>query len=704
MAQLEHIEAIEKRLWTAADTLRANSNYASNEYFLPVMGLIFLRHAYSRYLGVKGDIEANLPKRGGKTRELMKEDFSQKTAIFLRPQAQFDYLVALKDSDDRAKAIIGAMESIEADYESLRGVLPKGEYQELDNAVLGQLLRTLDPEELKRTSGDVFGRIYEYFLTQFADLKAHDNGEFFTPVSLVSLIANVLEPEQGTVLDPACGSGGMFVQSAHFVERLKQNPADKLTFRGLEKNATTIRLAKMNLAVHGLEGDIQKAITYYEDPHELLGKADFVMANPPFNVDEVDADKVKRDPRLPFGLPGVNKSGKVSNGNYLWISYFYSYLNEKGRSGFVMSSQASSAGRDEAKVRRKLIETGDVDIMVAIRPNFFYTRTVPCELWFLNRAKPKEDKDKILMIDARNIYRKVTRKIYDFSPEQLQNILSIVWLYRGQPDRYLELVASYCARMLEEAGACFASKEGGSKEIRPLPEYLESLNTLRDSIQPFLDTLAKDTAHAEVLEQLVDSIRVFAADIETFRKAVEREQAAWKKQKKTNGALKEAVDRLASLAETSRDLTKQADLIYKLASRLIDICETVCRAKESDKWANREVARGRKAVDLARQAVTEQLKQVRYFHRHAYWLTERFPEAKLRDIEGLVKLVGTKEIEANDWSLTPGRYVGVTPEEEDDNFDFEEALRDIHIELEGLNTEAADLAAQIAKSFKDLGI
>jgi type I restriction enzyme M protein len=258
--------------------------------------------------------------------------------------------------------------------------------------------------------------------------------------------------------------------------------------------------------------------------------------------------------------------------------------------------------------------------------------------------------------------------------------------------------------MLEEAGACFASKEGGSKEIRPLPEYLESLNTLRDSIQPFLDTLAKDTAHAEVLEQLVDSIRVFAADIETFRKAVEREQAAWKKQKKTNGALKEAVDRLASLAETSRDLTKQADLIYKLASRLIDICETVCRAKESDKWANREVARGRKAVDLARQAVTEQLKQVRYFHRHAYWLTERFPEAKLRDIEGLVKLVGTKEIEANDWSLTPGRYVGVTPEEEDDNFDFEEALRDIHIELEGLNTEAADLAAQIAKSFKDLGI
>ncbi|MGD0233386.1 MAG: N-6 DNA methylase, partial [Syntrophorhabdales bacterium] len=383
MAQLENIEAIEKRLWNAADTLRSNSNYASNEYFIPVMGLIFLRHAYSRYLAVRDGIEANLPTRGGKTRPLAKEDFSQKGSIFLQDKAQFDYLVSLTDRDDRARAIIEAMESIEADYETLRGVLPKAEYQELDNEVLGRLLRTLNPEELKKASGDIFGRIYEYFLTQFADQKAHDGGEFFTPVSLVSLIANVLEPERGIVLDPACGSGGMFVQSAHFVERLQASPSERLTFFGLEKNPTTIRLAKMNLAVHGLEGNIQKAITYYEDPHELLGKADFVLANPPFNVDEVDADKVKRDPRLPFGLPGVNKAGKVSNGNYLWISYFYSYLNEKGRSGFVMSSQASSAGRDEAKVRQKLIETGDVDIMISIRSNFFYTRTVPCELWFL---------------------------------------------------------------------------------------------------------------------------------------------------------------------------------------------------------------------------------------------------------------------------------------------------------------------------------
>ena len=341
MPQLEHIDAIERRLWSAADTLRANSKYASNEYFLPVMGLVFLRHAYSRYLAVRDEIEAGMPMRGGRKRTVTREDFAQKNALFLRPEAQFDHLVALPDGKDRVAAIVAAMESIEADYASLRGVLPKSEYQALDNEVLGDLLRKLNPDELKQVSGDVFGRIYEYFLTKFADQKAHDDGEFFTPVSLVSLIADVLDPDRGTVLDPACGSGGMFVQSARTVEEHGESPTERLTFRGVEKNDTTIRLAKMNLAVHGLEGDIRQAITYYDDPHELLGRADYVMANPPFNVDEIDADKVRTDPRLPFGLPGVNKKQKVGNGNYVWISYFYSYLNE----------------------------------------NFFYTRTVPCELW-----------------------------------------------------------------------------------------------------------------------------------------------------------------------------------------------------------------------------------------------------------------------------------------------------------------------------------
>jgi type I restriction enzyme M protein len=697
MSQLENIEVIEKRLWSAADTLRANSNYASNEYFMPVMGLVFLRHAYSRYLSVKDEIIASLPTRGGKTPELTKKDFSKKSAIFLQPKAQFDYLVGLKDSDDRAKAIINAMDSIEGDYETLRGVLPKKEYRELDNEILGQLLRALNPEELKRVTGDVFGRIYEYFLTQFADQKAHDGGEFFTPVSLVSLIANVLEPKKGTVLDPACGSGGMFVQSARFVENLHENPNDKLSFYGLEKNATTINLAKMNLAVHGLVGDIKKAISYYEDPHNLYKKADFVMANPPFNVDEIDADKIKNDPRLPFGLPGVNKKGKVSNGNYVWISYFYSYLTQQGRAGFVMSSQASSAGNKEAVVRQKLIETGHVDIMIAIRSNFFYTRTVPCELWFFNKSKPAEFKDKVLMIDARNIFRKVTRKIYDFSPEQLQNILSIIWLYRSENKRFHDLVGSYISATLNEA----------EKSIAPAQDYATVFAKLNKEFQPFLAALPKDRKQAEILKELADCLKAYTSGSQAFTKLAQEKSVWWKKQNKDNVQTQNFASlqkELEPFAEENNKLIKEAELMYRLVNRLINMLLNTYNAKESDKWNTREIANLKKQVEEARNKAINQLKLTRYFHHQAEWLVERFPEGKLRDVEGLVKLVDTAELKENDWSLTPGRYVGVAPEEEDPDFDFGETMRTIHAELEGLNEQASDLAKKISENFKQLKI
>lgn len=699
MAQLEHIEAIEKRLWKAADTLRANSNYASNEYFLPVMGLVFLRHAYSRYLMVKEKIADTLPTRGGKTRELTKEDFSQQSAIFLRPEAQFDYLVSLPDDKDRAKAITAAMESIEKDYDNLRGVLPKAEYAELDNDVLSQLLRTLNPDELKKVSGDVFGRIYEYFLTQFADQKAHDGGEFFTPVSLVSLIAHVIDPTGGTVLDPACGSGGMFVQSARIVEEHGDSPTEKLTFMGLEKNATTIRLAKMNLAVHGLEGNIQKAITYYEDPHELVGKADVVMANPPFNVDEIDADKVKSDPRLPFGLPGVNKDDKVSNGNYVWISYFYSYLSEKGRAGFVMSSQASSAGGGEAKVRQKLIETGDVDVMVSIRSNFFYTRTVPCELWFLDRDKPKQHLDKVLMLDARNIYTKVTRRIYDFSPEQQQNLLAIVWLYRGETERYLKLVSGYLASADEAARSCF------KPHSEVVPDFQQSMKKLRKQLDPFLRTQDKGGSHAEALAEFDEAHKLFTDDVIKFRGMLKVAPPSWLgKAPPSVAALVSYTADIAPMAEASRDLIKEADLVLKLATRLIDVLEKECAARDSAEWSSKSVTSARKEAEQARSLAVEQLRQVRYFWRQAHWLTERFPEGKLRDVEGLVKLATRDELKANDWSLTPGRYVGVAPEEVDENFDFEEAIREIHVELDDLNAEAVELAAMIKENLEGLGV
>ena len=651
---MEHIGEIEKRLWSSADTLRANSNFASNEYFLPVMGLIFLRHAYNRFLSAKAEIEPTLPKRGGQTRALTKEDFSGRGAIFLHPVAQFDHLSALPDSVDRAKAIIDAMESIEKDYSSLAGTLPKTEYTELDNNVLGNLLRVFNDPALQKANGDIFGRIYEYFLTQFADLKAHDGGEFFTPISIVQMIVNVIEPDHGTVLDPACGSGGMFVQSAHFIERLKKDATKLATFYGMEKNPTTIRLAKMNLAVHGLEGRINKAITYYDDPHELVGKADFLMANPPFNVDEIDADKIRRDPRLPYGLPGINKGGKVSNGNYVWISYFDAYLNPQGRAGFVMSSQASSAGGEEARLRRDLVKSGHVEAMISIRGNFFYTRAVPCELWFLNKAKSKQFQDKVLMLDARGVYRKVTRKIFDFSPEQLANLTSIVWLYRGQIDRFVALVEQHLDNAVIEAALA----------LEPTADFRAALEEARKEIAPFFK--GKDF---DAFVEFDKAVAVSLEDASTFAKAVSQTKKTWTASKRDNEALKASAGKIGELAECGHDLARQLDHVSKLFARLVDAAEGELNARDDEQWSGREIRTAVKLLDERRVTATSQLYLIRYFVRHARWLEDRFPDAKLRDVEGLVKLVSFKELEANDWSVTPGRYVGVAPQEEDEDFD-----------------------------------
>ncbi len=708
---MKDIEAIERRLWSSADTLRTNSNYASNEYMMPVLGLIFLRHAYSRYLAVKDRLEANLPKRGGTARPLRKEDFSGQGSIYLRPEAQFDYLVDLTDGDDRAAALEHAMESIEKDYDMLKGVLPKSEYKELDNAVLGSLLRTFNDEALKKATGDVFGRIYEYFLTGFADQKAHDGGEFFTPVSLVQMIVNVIEPDHGTVLDPACGSGGMFVQSAHFIEKLHQNPRERATFYGLEKNATTIRLGKMNLAVHGLEGKINQAISYYQDPHELLGKADYVMANPPFNTDEVDADKVKNDPRLPFGLPGVNKKKKVSNGNYLWISYFYSYLNAKGRAGFVMSSQASSAGRDEATVRRKLVETGAVDAMMAIRSNFFYTRTVPCELWFLDKGKHKERRNKVLMIDARHVFRKVTRKIFDFSPGQQANLTSIVWLYRGERQRYLDLVAQHLRDTLRAAEHCLKNTDEDGVVWLPLQNLTEVAERALSRMLPFVRKHEQEEPLKPVANELREALGAYGKHFQAFRetlaalqtKPLIKEAKGGDKLAATNAALHTASKEVEALSELSHELVKEADRLHKLLGKVHDLCDKELNARDDKEWAGADIRRELKALAELRPLTVEQLKQVRYHHRHALWLQERFPDAELRDVEGLVKLVDVKELEENDWSLTPGRYVGVAPEEDED-FDFEQTMQEIQEEVRDLNSQAVELALRIEENFEIVAV
>ncbi|MCX6907117.1 MAG: class I SAM-dependent DNA methyltransferase, partial [Verrucomicrobia bacterium] len=386
-SQLDNLGQLEDSLWAAADNLRANSKLTAGEYCMPVLGVIFLRHATNRFNEALRQIETDRSDGKVAERPLINADFLKRRALMLPKKARYEELLKLPKGTNLGTALVEAMNAIEREFEPLRNVLPK-DYDKFESDLLEDLLRIFDSETLRTASGDVFGRINEYFLMKFAMQGAQDNGEFFTPPSIVQTIVNVIEPDHGIVFDPATGSAGMFVQTSHFIEGRGDDPMKRVTFFGQEFKTSNLRLARMNLAVHGLEGDIREANTFYEDVHELFGKCDRVMANPPFNVDMVDAEKVKDDRRLPFGLPGVNKAKKVSNGNYLWISYFWSYLNKTGRAGFVMSSQASSAGHGEAEVRRKIIETGAVDVMMSIRSNFFYTRTVPCELWFFDNGKP----------------------------------------------------------------------------------------------------------------------------------------------------------------------------------------------------------------------------------------------------------------------------------------------------------------------------
>jgi type I restriction enzyme M protein len=688
---LENIEKIEDDLWEAADNLRANSKLTSSEYCMPVLGGIFLRHATNRYDAAKLQIAEEQAAGKMPKRPLVKQDFIKRRALLLPKEARYDELLKLPKGSNLGAALVDAMNAIEKDFEPLLNQLPK-DYDKFESDLLEDLLRIFDSAALRTASGDVFGRIYEYFLMKFAMQGAQDNGEFFTPPSIVQTIVSVIEPDHGIVFDPACGSGGMFVQSSHFIEQRGEDTSHRVTFYGQEKTGTTIRLAKMNLAVHGLEGDIREANTFYEDAHSLYGKCDFVMANPPFNVDMVDAEKVKDDRRLPFGLPGVNKAKKVSNGNYLWISYFHSYLGPKGRAGFVMSSQASSAGHGEADVRRKLVQTGEVDVMISIRSNFFYTRTVPCELWHFDKGKPASRRDQVLMLDARNIYRKVTRKIYDFSPEHLQNLAAVVWLYRGHSDRFVGLVQSYLDRTIVEATVIDQNATA----------FRRAYDALAGATAPFLQTLPKDSLVCALRTECDDASTACFKSLDQWSARIAQD---WKKSCGTKLSLqKERLAELDALAVGCRDLIKDIDLACKLASRLIDTAEKDAGARDHNAWDGRGIGRLKKELEVRRKEAVDQLKRAAYFERQAHWLLSRFPDGRFAAVAGLCRVVTRAEIEAADWSLTPARYVGIAPQEVDEDFDFEQALRDIHIELIDLNSEAVGLAAKIQENLEGLGI
>ena len=527
-----NIRKLEADLWESADLLRAGSKLTSNQYCMPVLGLIFLRYAYSRFKMVEAEILKNRPMRGGRVLPVEASDFASKSALFLPKESQYEYLVNLPADiasagltnqsghtmNSLGEVVNNAMELVEAQSEQLIGVLPK-DYTMFSDELLAELLRIFNNSALDEVGGDIIGRIYEYFLNKFAKNIAQDDGVFFTPKSLVKMIVNVLEPSGGILLDPACGSGGMFVQTGDFVNAAGMEANSAMTFYGQEKVEYNAQLCLMNMAVHGLNGIIKsgdEANTFYHDAHNLAGCCDYVMANPPFNVDKVNSESAQNAGRLPFGLPSINKNTEFGNANYLWISYFYSYLNEHGRAGFVMASSATDSSGKDRDIRQKLIETGHVDVMVSVGNNFFYTKSLPCSLWFFDKGKKEELRDKVLFIDARNYYTVVDRTLNEWSDWQLKNLNAIVWLYRGETEKYKALLKEYRDTLtaLAEERPEFKSSICASSFMVAVENLKDTIKTICTEAKKAVDTAEKrekksvQAEYDEILAWLGDALTV----------------------------------------------------------------------------------------------------------------------------------------------------------------------------------------------------
>lgn len=591
----EQLKELEDNLWKAADKLRADSGLKASEYSTPILGLIFLRFASIRYNKVKAEIKAELEAQKKSRNQLKEEEIAiLKCGFYLPPEAEYDYLLNLPEKDDIAKAIKKAMELIEYYKPELKDSLPKDEYFKLytkdDRSLPKSLLKTFKdiPED---ATGDVFGKVYEYFLGEFALAEGQGGGAFYTPTSVVKLMVEVIEPYKGTIYDPACGSGGMFVQSGEFVDKrraeLHDDDTKDLMVYGSEKDSETVKLARMNLAVNGLRGQVVQANAYYENPFDSYGKFDYVMANPPFNVDDVNYDRVKDDKRFnEYGIP-KNKTkanakkqaavNSVPNANYLWINLFATSLKDTGRAALVMANSASDARNSEADIRQTLIKSGVIECMLTLPKNMFYTVTLPATLWFFDKSK-KQNEDKILFIDARNIFRQVTRALREFTDEHIQNIATIVRLYRGETKRLKQLLA----------------------------KYQQQANDFEKQ--------------AKQQQQAVDKIQ-------KAKPTEEKELKRWEKQ------LEEAEKQYKALHDKQQ-----------------------------------------------------------YFLAQINWLDERFPNGVYEDVTGLCKAATLKEIEEQDYSLNPGRYVGVVIEE--DGLTEEEFLAEMkerHVALNGLNSKAKEL-------------
>jgi type I restriction enzyme M protein len=675
----EELKRLEATLWQSADTLRANSDLKSSEYSTPVLGLIFLKFADNKYSLHEAEINAEFQKLKGTRRDRPIHEIAiEKCGFYLPKEARYDYLLTRPEKEDLAKVLKEAMQQIEKDKPELKETLPQDEYFRLnrkgenknilDNTILIRLLKNF-ADIPKDVSGDMFGQIYEYFLGEFAKVEGQKGGEFFTPRSVVRLMVEIIEPNNGTVFDPACGSGGMFVQSSQFIEERKAPGKDaSLYVYGQEKTLETVKLAKMNIAVNGLRGEIKQANTYYEDLYNSFGKFDYVLANPPFNVDDVNLAKVEADKRFnTYGIPRNKTDAKkkdkgavtVPNANYLWINLFATSLKpKKGRAALVMANSASDARHSEADIRKTLIEKNLIYAMLTLPSNMFYTVTLPATLWFFD--KDKQD-NKILFIDARNIFTQIDRAHREFTEEQIQNIAIISRLRRGNRQAFVELVDSYF-----NGGLARLSENRPKLEVvaGKVKEFLKAHNG-KDI--PYFSSALKDTD--KLIKTIVDYKK--NVDVKNISKANE-------KQRKLAETIQPFFD---SLHELSKAVDKKVRHIEKDQNRNKDLKDL--------------------KTDL--ENLHKEVKATEYFFSHIVWLQERFPEAKYEDVTGLCKLANLDEVKEQEYSLNPGRYVGVVIEEDGKTEEeFIEEMLAMNEELSRLNKEARELEKIIDHNMRQI--
>ncbi len=668
------LKKLENDLWAAADNLRANSDLKSSEYSTPVMGLIFLKFADNKFSMCEQDIFKEYEKLKGTRRETKLSKIAIKQCGFYLPDnARYDYLLNLPEEKEIDKAIQKAMESIEDYKPELKGVLPQDEYFRLtrtDRTIPKQLLKNFS-DIPKDASGDMFGQIYEYFLSKFALAEGQGGGEFFTPRSVVRLMVEIIEPHHGTVYDPACGSGGMFVQSGQFVEKrrkeMKNGKDHDLYVYGQEKTLETVKLAKMNIAVNGLRGDIKQANTYYEDPFKSFGKFDYVLANPPFNVDDVNLGKVEIDKRYnTYGVPRKKTKVKkkdqgtetVPNANYLWINLFATSLKPKGRAGLVMANSASDARHSETDIRKTLVENNLIYGTLTLPSNMFYTVTLPATLWFFDKGKTD---DRILFIDARNVFTQIDRAHREFSEEQIKNITVISRLHRGKRKDFIELINGYFAEGMEKL-------KDNKMELKKVSKTLTSL-------------LKKDKKN----------------DLPDFSPRLDEIDGLVKKFK-----IQKSKFNVKDIDKANKSQIKLAETFHPFFISIHEMLKKVdkrVRCFEKD-YGNSKDA---KIVKLELDELHKEIKEAEYFFTHINWLQERFPDAKYEDVTGLCKLATLDEVREQDYSLNPGRYVGVVIEEDGKTEEgFIAEILALNDELIALNDEAEKLEDLISINIKQL--